>query len=304
MELEFNLQAVETVVFGVGRSVDQGTEFCEVSADSDVQGSLQEMVEQTKKEADKTLESGYEPERYNPAEAYGTKEYVYLPLKDDLTEHLRNLHNANLTTDNDALSDPSTIFCYFAKMVDGDGNHLTALRRPTQFKSVLKKHLIALINDAVRQVEEDMFQLDYDFDLIVDEHNVHILRPLGFAALGGVQSAILEAVPENIASIREHMDFVDFSNIEEYATNHPRAASYLASIRSQGQMENIDPALLQELCNVTSVELSIREEDEKITVEERFILGFLEVLDRRRYPIELRRGARESYKAYGRRKTS
>ena len=46
--------------------------------------------------------------------------------------------------------------------------------------------------------------------------------------------------------------FVEFAGIEEYASRHPRAARYLASIRGQGETKSIDKAALKSLCRRTS----------------------------------------------------
>lgn len=300
MQLDFDFQNVEFVEFGVGKDIDQDAPFYRIAAAQEVQSALCEMAIATKEAAEATLETGNTPPKYEPSETHGSKEYVYLPLEDDLAGYLRSLHTAHLAMDNDALSDPSAVFCYFARMIDGDERRLTALRRATQFKGILKKRLIKVLDDSLQRVDSNLFQLDVDFDLLIDSHNIHILRPTGFEFTGRVQSAILGAVADNIVSVQEHMDFVDFSNVEDYAKRHPRAARYLASICSQRQMENIDRNLLQVLCEDTGVNLS--EENGKITIAESNILDFLEVVDRRRYPIRLRQDSHESYRAQKRSK--
>src|SRR5690606_6754943 len=117
-----------------------------------------------------------------------------------------------------------------------------------------------------------------DFDLLVDSANVHILRPSGFEFAGKLQQAILDAVPENIKVIRQDLAFVDFDDIEVYATKHPRAARYLASICAQAETKNIDKAALKKLCKSTGVEVS--ESKGRLAVSAGHEMGFLEVLDR------------------------
>src|SRR2546426_481228 len=80
--------------------------------------------------------------------------------------------------------DPATVFCYFARLTDSKGRRLTALRRATQFKGVLKSRLLRLVTDSLKLVEDHIFKLDRDFDLLIDSANVHILRPSGFEFAG------------------------------------------------------------------------------------------------------------------------
>ncbi len=89
-------------------------------------------------------------------------------------------------------------------------------------------------------------------------------------------------------------------SIEAYAEKHPRAARYLASIRASKATKDIDKTYLKKHCKATGVE--IRETKGKVVVEEGHEMGFLEVLDRRRYEIELVKGSPERFRAGSRRK--
>jgi hypothetical protein len=298
MNLQFDLSQVGTIEFGVGSDDGNGQAFCLIPVDGDVQGALREMAVAT---WDAMQERNDAVQKYQPSEKYATSEHLYLPLDDDLAERMREVHQANnLPLDATALSDPAKVFCYFARMTDNRGRRLTALRRATQFKGVLKSRLIRFVTDALKLVEDRVFKLDNDFDLLVDTNNVHILRPSGFEFAGQLQDAVLAAVPENVKTIRRDLKFVDFAGIEAYASRHPRAARYLASIRAQKETKDIDKRALKKLCKDTGVE--IREADGKITVQEEHVMGFLEVLDRRRYEVELVKGSPERFKAGSRRR--
>ena len=86
-------------------------------------------------------------------------------------------------------------------------------------------------------VEDTLFKLDSDFDLLIDANNVHDLDLSGFEFAGKLQQAILDAVPGNVAALKAELTFIEFDGIEKYAAKHPRAARYLASIRGQEEME-------------------------------------------------------------------
>jgi hypothetical protein len=298
MKLDFDLKHVKTVEFGVGLEAGDEQTFSSMHVDKDVQSALEEMAVDTWKRLE--LNEG-EPPEYEPSEKFAATEHVYLDLDNELAVMVKNLHTANnLDADNDALRDPELVFCYFARFTDNKDRRLTALRRAAQFKGVVKNRLIRLSTDALKLVKEKVFRLDTDFDLIADSKVVHILRPSGFEFAANLQGAVLAAVPKNLKKISKDLPYVDFTGIEAYAAEHPRAARYLASIKSQKETQNIDKASLKALCKTTHV--TVKEVKGKIIVDKDNALGFLEVLDRRRYQVELISGSPEQFKAGSRAK--
>jgi hypothetical protein len=298
MKLDFDLDNVRTTEFGVGRDDDNNQTFVCVAVDAGVQDALRDMAKATWATMQGQSEN---PSRYEPSEKHESCEYVYLPFGDDLAERMRQLHEAqNLPLVGGAVHDPSDFLCYFALITEKAGKRLTAVRRATQFKGILKSRLIRLVTDALKIVEDRVFKLDSDFDLLIDSKNVHILRPSGFEFAGRLQEAVLAAVPQNIKSIQGDLPFVDFSGIESYAKQHTRAARYLASIRAQKETKNIDRQALKRRCAETSVEIKVV--NGKVAVQDGHEIGFLEVLDRRRYTLELVKGSPERFKAASRRR--
>lgn len=298
MKLYFDLEHVTVTEFGVGRDDGTGETFAAVPVDTQVQAALRVMALTT---WEGMQDGDVAPAKYEPTEKYGSTEYVYLPLDDDLASSVRQLHDAtNLAPHRGALDDPADVFCYFAKLRDKQGRHLTALRRATQFKGIVKSRLIRFVSDALKLIDDRVFKLDTDFDLLIDSANVHIWRPSGFEFAGNLQQAILEAVPENVSEIQRDLPFVDFGLLKDYAAEHPRAARYLASIRGQAQTRNVDKSYLKRACKQTGVD--IVEARGKIIVSDGHEMGFLEVLDRRRYQLELVRGQPECFRAGSRTK--
>jgi hypothetical protein len=296
VKLVFDLASVSVTEFGVGRDDAGNQPIVVVPADADVQAALIEMAQNTWQAM--ISEAGAPPE-WEPSEKYASIERLQLPLSDELASWARSLHEAaNLPTDAAALDTPSNIFCYFARMVDAAGRHLTAVRRSTQFKGVLKSRLLRVLSDSLKFVDEPIFRLDRDFDFLVDSAVVYILHPSGFEFAGKLQGAILDAVPTNIKRIQKDLPFVDLQSIEAYAVAHPRAARLLASIQGQRQSKDINKEKLIELCTRTSVEVT--ESDGMLAVAAGHELGFLEVLDRRRYQLELVAGQPERFKASSR----
>jgi len=157
MNLDFDLYGVRTTEFGVGLDEADGEKFNRVPVDAQVQSALREMVVAT---WNTMLELNRNPEMYDPSEKYDSSEYVYIPSDDELASRVQRLHAANnLRIDSNALRDPNKIFCYFVRMTDVQGQRLTAVRRATQFKGVLKSHLISFLTDALKIIEDKVFKL-------------------------------------------------------------------------------------------------------------------------------------------------
>jgi hypothetical protein len=293
--MNFDLNAVTLTEFGVGLDDHGSNPFVGIPIDRDVQKALQDMAEKTYRTM-KTISKT--PVRYEPSEKYSTLEYLYLSLTDNMAAEIKLLHEAtNLDIDIDigALSNPNSIFCYFTKFKDKSERYLTAFKRATQFKGIIKSRLIRIFNDSLKFVTDATFKLDNDFDFLIDAENIYILRPSSFEFAGKLKANILGAVPKNIERIKNELTFVDFDGISEYVGNHPRAARYLASILMQEEITGINKDSLQKLCEKTEVKVS--EANGKLIISRGSEMGFLEVLDRRRYELELISGKPEKFKA-------
>lgn len=284
MTVAFDFSNVSSVEFGVGRDERSERLFYCIPIDKGVSGALKEMSEATRDALNKHSAS---KARYEPAEKHAGVEYLTVPLRDKLADSLRDLQTANnLPLRKDALKNPDLIFCYFARFTDRNGKRLTALRRAMQFKGILRtRGLIRFDTDALKLVEDNVFKLDSDFDLLIDNKSIHILRPASFEFAGQLQEAVMSAVPINVAKLRKDMGFVRFASIETYARMHPRAARYVASICSMKEAKNIDKDLLLSLCKRSGIRVT--EADGQLSVDDEYVIDFLDVLDRRRYEVAL-----------------
>lgn len=300
--INFDVDHIGITEFGVGMDGGQNSFFA-VPIDNSVQHALQDMV----KETIRILANGEEgethnqPREYNPAEIYGSEEYVILSLTSHFAAFVSMVHQArNLPNNVRVLEQPASIFCYFVRLKDRSNRRLTAIRRATQFKGVLKARLVRVVTDSLTMVEDKIFKLDSDFDLLINESQVHILRSSSFEFLAKTKEAVLEAVPENVSAIQAAMPFVNFESIGKYARKRSRAARYLASIKAQDGLNRIDKNLLINWCRKTNV--AVEEKDGQIIVGLGHEMDFLELLDRRRYEIQLIPDQPERFRAMSRRR--
>ena len=295
MNLDFDIGRIVATEFGAGRQ--KPTRFFFVPVDTSVQFELRAMLRRT---IDQITPQTQDLAPYQPSEKYASCEYCYLDLGDSLADVFREIANAeNLVTDAAFPRDLRDVTCYFVRLTDGEGRRLTAFRRASHFKGVVKKKLLHVVDDTLSLVGSTVFKLDQDFDLIVDSRAVHALRPASLEALGDMKKAILEEVPSAVSEISGRMPYVDFAPIMSYASERIRAARYLNSIRQQN-LDDMDQVALAELCRDTGVRVG--RVNGKLSVSDGDVMGFLEVLDRRRYRVDLVPEVPEYYRATSRRR--
>ena len=302
MNLNFDLLHIKSTEFGIGRGIADEREYVSVPVDTSVQNALIEMVMTTWNEMQNYYRQndGNVPPRYEPSEKYESNEYVFIDTFEPMAEPLVKLHEAvNLPVFAAVMKNPNTITCYFVRLTDHEGKRLTGLRQATYFKGVLNKKFLRIDDDSLKLLEDRVFKLDNECDVLIDSDHLHIWRPKAFEIMNEMKQAILNAAQLHVEALQQEVPHVNFQAIGIYASTHPRAARYLASIRKQN-IKDIDSDLLQNLCNRTGVEFD--EVDGKMNIAEKHIMGFLEILDRRRYGIELIQDSPEFYKAASRQK--
>lgn len=297
--IEDIIEEISPTEFGVGFG-DPDQPFYAVPVDESVQPALRVMISDTWKAMQECSEG---PERYEPSEKYSVTEHIFLPTNDVMVRRLRNLHEAkNLPIGTKVLrKEFNAVSCYFTRITDRSGRRLTAVRRATQFKGVLKSKLVT-ISDCMELVKDNVFKLDKDFDLLIDSENIHILHPSGLENICKLQDEILRSVPKNIETLQKDLSFVNFETIKEYAMRHARCARSLSAICSQEHMKNIDKDALVKHCKKTGVEITYSNGKIVVGGGDKNIVGFLEVLDRRRYTTELKQGDVERFSAPSRRR--
>lgn len=294
MTLAFEIGDIKLVEFGVGRRVQGETDFVLVPVNLEVQKVLREMANVT---WNNMIGFVKDPSVYEPSEKYQGTEYLLSP-RGKYDEDIRRIHEArNLSLDARALDEPAHIVSYFARFVDCQNQKLTALKRAAQFKGVLKRTLVQLVDDSLKLVEDRIFKLDADYDVLLDSDTTRIWRPGAFEFLANLKDQILERSEDNAKRIQRELEFVRFNTIETYARSHTRAARLLASINNQ-ELAEISPDRLMTCCNEVGVE--VEEKDGEVIVPNQQVLGFLEVLDRRRYAVELIPESTERFKASSR----
>jgi hypothetical protein len=289
-----NFDAITSVEFGVCRgSLRNGTSTL-VPVDENVQGILKEMVADTYGALG--LADGQALDPYEPSQEHGTHSKLVLELDSPLATIFREFHAIdNRPLDGHAMAAPHEITAYFCIVEDEDGNRLVAIRRSAQFKAVLEARLIQFIDDTFKAVNDSVFKLDHDFDVIIVDDNVLINRVAAFEFLAEIDEQVQAAAIENTRQLEETLPFVEFDGISAYVGDHKRAARVVAALRVREDLAETSVKNLKRECKRSGVE--VRVEDGKLVPEPGYEMAFLQMLDRRRYAVMLVDGRWEQYEA-------
>jgi len=171
-------------------------------------------------------------------------------------------------------------------------------RRAAQFKGVLKKHLVTFINDALRLVEDNLFKLDTDFDFLIFDDQILIWRPSGFIFTAGMDEHIAAFAAANVAHITGEISCVNFTALGDFVAKYKLAMRLVAAIRSRNDLSSITSQRLKAECKGAGVKLITR--NRKLLPEPGSEMGFLMLLDRRRYTVMLVPKQPETYEAASR----
>lgn len=282
-----SLDDFQNIEFGIALFMDNEESFIRIPVDNTVKESLVDMRKEFYSQYDNGEE---EPETFLPSEKYASTERLKVNLTEDYLESIRDLYqNTNLPVSNLSLADVAeNIGYYFAVFHNNNGNRELAIKRPSQFKGLLKKKnkLIRWADDTLKVISDNVFKLDHDFDFIVEsDERINILHPSGFIFISDMEEQILQSAAASAAELADRIPSVNFAALTEYISKSKRAAKLVASIKSRPDLERTANDKLRYLCNALRIE--IKEEEGKIYPIEDHILNFLYVLDRRQYDIDI-----------------
>lgn len=281
----FNLRAVRTVEFGVCVEPENQESVVLVPASSDIKGALEEMLGFTVAQWEQI---DAEWRDFEIAEKYASTERLRAPLDAEELARLREMYSwTNLPPRSDALAAPGEVIYYFAQFYDDLGRKLVGVRRATQFKGLVKarNRLVQMMNDTLKLVEAEIFRLDVDFDFLLTSTHAYILRPSGLEFIADVGAYTTERASEKALALAHRLTFVDFSPIAQYAATHKRAARLVASISVRADLEKVDRDRLVLQAKRTGVQ--VQEVNGLVSPAQGSELAFLELLDYRRYEVDL-----------------
>lgn len=291
--MAFNFNHIQSVSFGVCLDGEAGESYRIVPSDTGVQNALKSMLKDT---VAALTQQGTNIEDFSPAEKYGATERLRVSLESEWVQKHKQVFSAeNLPTDTHGLDNPAAMVSYFVIAHDTDGNKLMGFRRAAQFKGVVKKHLVTIIDDALHLVADSLFKLDSDFDFVIFDGQILIWRPSGFIFTAGMDEHIAACAATNVDHIAGEVSCVDFTALRGFVSQHKLAMRLVAAIKSRNDLSAITKQRLKAECKDSGVKLVLK--DGKLLPTEGSEMGFLMLLDRRRYTVTLVPQQPETYEA-------
>jgi hypothetical protein len=297
--MKFKMTNFDRAEFFVCLNAHQGEQHYQVPVDTSVQAALKDMLDATLSQIEELKKSeGFE--EFSPVQKYSANDAVYCKMDSAYAEIPRQLlGEKEIPETSHAIDDLAQISFYYVIAYDLDGNKLLGVRRASQFKGVLKSKLLKVVDNTLKLLSDRTFRLDSEFDYIADKDMLWALRPSGLEFTGQLTEAVMAMAVQSSVEISKRVSFLDLHKLGSYASKHPRAARYLAAVRSRSDLEKISQTLLTSYCSNANVGLV--EKDGKLSPAEGQEILFLEVLDRRVFTAELIEGEKERYEAPNRR---
>ncbi len=291
--MAFDFDRIKSVEFGVCLEDEGGESYSVVPSENEVQDALKEMLTDT---IASLAAEGTQIEEFSPSEKYGATERLRVSLDSDLAEKHREIYaSENLATNTHGLDDPSELVSYFAIFRDRAHHKLMAFRRAAQFKGVVKKHLITLVNDALCMAPDKIFKLDTDFDFVIYDDQILIWRPSGFIFTAEMDEKLAACAAANVDKIAEDVTCVDFTGLKDFVSSHKLAMRLVAAIKSRNDLVSISKKCLKKECEDAGVKVSLK--NGKLVPEDGSEMAFLMLMDRRRYTVTLIADKPETYEA-------
>lgn len=269
--------------------------FIKVPIDRSVQEGLKEMHDTFYQKYNNIKADVLE---FGLSEKYAGSEKLYASIDKEYVSCFKSLFFKNdILSSEIKISDIfDNIAYYFAIFSLKNKKVAIGVKRPSQFKGLLKKKLMTISDDMFKLIGDKIFNLDVDFDFVIKEKQIDILHPTGFINLSEMSDDRQKEIANATKTLVKRVEFINFNEISDFVAKNKIAARYIASIKSRQDLELTQRENLCEICDELKITYTIDDKTGIITPDKKCILNFLCVLDRREYEINLT-GITERYRA-------
>lgn len=240
--------------------------------------------------------------QYSPAEKHAAKEPMCIPLDTDYMAKARKLYNlAEVETNAQVLQDhPAGVYFYLVRFKPIEaGPMVLGVKQAAQFKGSLKSKWLRL-GDELDVVKDKLFRLDSDFDFLITNEAVFMLRVDKCEYLLGLEVEMRLRAPAQVAALQSHLPFLDLSCFSAALIGKASARDIrlLASVVARPDLAQTDKKLLKRYCLENNIPIKVH--GGKLIPTGTNPLGILKALDRRVYQVMLIQDKHERYEASSR----
>lgn len=290
---------ISEIEFLVGFGNPRQPKLFFVKAELDVRAHLNSAVHNTH---NALLSVSQVAATYDPSNVYETYSHLQMSISHPFAEtavHLLKYENAEpLSNPVDSLS---KISFYCARYISRSGIRTLAVRRTSQFaKRLQREGRVFWSNSGLSLVTEPEFQLQDDFDFIIDETEIAVLRHGPFESTLGLGRLIKASVEHSVKQFQVAAPFIKFDAVIQHATTNLRSARLIASIKNNGYLDGLTESSI--LGHLDRREISYEIIDNQIVIDEQHCQLFLRLVARQVLGVELVPGQDEQFLATSRSK--
>lgn len=301
LDQEFNFQSIESVNFGLSLKSTGSMYF--VPTDFGTKAALRGMLRATRA-AFEAIPEGWE--LHDISEDYGERRRIYAARNNEFMAELSGIYDAGALTDLTNIQNHAhDVHTYFAEFRDNQQRRAVGVRKATKLKGTLnaRNRLVRLVDDTLVLIEDDVLYLDMEFDVIVTDAHVFILNARQTDQIAKIVERVAATAAVKIQAIHDAVGFLDLSRIAEKIAQHPRMARHAASVASNPNLPNFQRPQIEALAIQHGIKF--RElDDGRLQCRVADEAKLLELLDARRYHLDLHGNGGDPYRASARQRVS
>jgi hypothetical protein len=228
---------------------------------------------------------------------------VYAARDTDYLSDLSDLFDAGAFDDiANADEHVHNIDYYFAIFHDNQGRKAIGIKKGTQLKGTLgaRNRFMRVLDDSLQMVEDKVLKLDREFDAVIMDAHVFMLKVRSVEYIANIVDRVAGAAQHKVQNIHDTIEFLDLSRIRDSIQDHPRMARLAASIAARDDLDQIRQDRVEELAGYHGLVLS--NVDGRLQCRRQDETKLLEILDARRYQLDLTATGPVPYRATGRQK--
>lgn len=278
-------------------SLKSGDRFF-IPSDGGVQNALKAILRETVN-AFEAIEGEWE--LHDISEVYGERRRVYAPRNSPLLETMSEIFDSGALPElPDLQNHLAELDYYFAKFVDNEGRVIVGVKKARTAKATLgaQNKLVRLIDNTLVLIEERVLRLDRQFDVLISADHVFVLEPRAMEQVANIVERVAASAGTKVQEIHDAVPFLDLSRIKDKIARHPKLARIAHSVANNPNLRQMQRAVIEELAAAQGIRF--KEVNERLLCNVTDEAKLMEVLDARRYHLDLTATGAIPYRATAR----
>ncbi|RWO81036.1 Kiwa anti-phage protein KwaB-like domain-containing protein [Mesorhizobium sp.] len=241
-------------------------------------------------------------EAYDISEDYGVRRRIYADKENEFMADLSAVFGAGALDDiANFQNHAQDVDYYFAEFTDNQNRRAVGIKKATRFKGTIaaRNRLVRLVDDTLVFIEEDVLRLDEEFDLIVTDAHVYILNVGPMEQVAKIVANVAATAAAKVQAIHD----MDLSRIVVQIGSHPRVARQAASVAANPNLAAFQRAPIEALAAQHGIKFK-ELENGRLQCRVQDHAKLIELLDARRYHLDLAGDGGDPYRASGRQRVS